>query len=370
MRMLLRKLALVALFVILAIMVGRIVEGLSTTPGMPPSTPTATVSAKPTPIGGGTGRIAFATFHKNQIYTINADGTGLVHLTDVLTEPRSLHWSNDGAHLAFSTFEGSPEIYAMNADGFDLHRIAKVIGAGGFSWSPDNKSIVYVSQDGLTPLDNQIYAINIDGAGLIQLTQGSGNHEHPAWAPDGKRIAFQFKKDSFIGGYEVHLINVDGSGEISIADGFTYLQELLWSPDGKLILVSSGNPVQIYVVSADGSWRKQLTNTSGNNLQAGWSPDGKRIVYASSADGTSRIYVINADGSEQKMLTNNPDTADGFASWSPDGQWITYTSLRIKPEVNCCTSCCVNVYIMKADGSEQRKLTNEIESTWKAAWRP
>lgn len=129
--------------------------------------------------------------------------------------------------------------------------------------------------------------------------------------------------------------------------------------------------MQIYVMSADGSQRKQLTTTPDSKIQPSWSPDGRQILYTSFGGGSSsKVYVMNADGTGQRQLTYNPDAGDGFAEWSPDGQWITYTSTRINSETNCCTNCCVTVYMMRSDGSGQRKLTNEIESTWRATWQP
>jgi len=346
--------------------------GLSTVATVTPSTLAATAPAKATPTGGGAGRIAFVAHHddKFQIYTIQPDGTGLFHLADMDTAPWQLQWSPDGTHLALRIIGG--DIYVMKADGSNLIRLVHTEGAGFFSWSSDSKRIAYDSyvNAGSVFRNLQIYAVNVDGTGLIQITQGPDSHGHPAWSPDGRRIAFQFTKDPFIGNYEIHLINADGSGEVSIANGFANSQDVLWSPDATQLLIASGNPVQVYVMNADGARRKQLTNTSGNNLQAGWSPDGKWIVYASNVDGTSRIYVINADGSKPKKLTNDPDTADGFASWSPDGQWITFTSTRIRPNDNCCTSCCINVYLVKPDGTGQRRLTNEIEPTWQTTWQP
>lgn len=361
MRILLRRAAWLVLAVLLAYMGVRMLAAVGSVPPSP---------IKPTPIGGGTGRIAFAVFSKNQIYTAKADGTGLIHVADLLEEPLQLQWASDGTHLAVLGING--DIYVMRADGSNLIHLAKTEGVGFFSWSPDSKKLAYDSYAGSNFLsDLQIYTVNVDGTELTQLTRGSGNHGHPAWAPDGRQIAFQFTTDPVKGGYEIHLINVDGSREISIARGFTYSQDILWSPDGSHLLIASGNPVQIYVISVDGLQRKQLTTTPDSKIQPSWSPDGRLILYtAFGRDGGSKVYVMNADGTNQKQLTNDPGVGDGFAEWSPDSQWITYTSTRIEPEANCCTNCCVTVYIMKADGSERRRLTNEIESTWQATWQP
>ncbi len=75
-----------------------------------------------------------------------------------------------------------------------------------------------------------------------------------------------------------------------------------------------------------------------------------KIAFSSNRDGNYEIYVMNADGSEQKRLTNNP-AADGLPSWSPDGKKIAFQSTR---DGNG------DIYIMNADGREQKRLTNNV----------
>ena len=50
-----------------------------------------------------------------------------------------------------------------------------------------------------------------------------------------------------------------------------------------------------------------------------WSPDGKRIAFTSTRDGNYEIYLINADGTQLRRVTNHPER-DDFAIWHPDGK--------------------------------------------------
>ena len=79
---------------------------------------------------------------------------------------------------------------------------------------------------------------------------------------------------------------------------------------------------------------------------ASFSPDGSKILFAANHDGDLEIYVIGADGSDQRQLTDNAGQ-DFFPSWSPDGDTIVFSSDR---------SGAVELYLMDADGGNQRPL--------------
>jgi len=90
------------------------------------------------------------------------------------------------------------------------------------------------------------------------------------------------------------------------------------------------------------------------------SPEQTKIAFVSDRDGNWEIYVMNADGSEQKRLTNN-HAYDWFPSWSPDGKKIVFTSVR---DGNW------EIYVMNVDGSEQTNLTNNPASDYSPSWSP
>ncbi len=85
-----------------------------------------------------------------------------------------------------------------------------------------------------------------------------------------------------------------------------------------------------------------------------------KIAFTSKRDGNYEIYVMNADGSEQKRLTNNC-AADERASWSPDGKKIAFESNRHGNR---------EIYVMNADGSEQKRLTNNSAADLYPSWSP
>lgn len=88
-----------------------------------------------------------------------------------------------------------------------------------------------------------------------------------------------------------------------------------------------------------------------------------KIAFVSNRDGNSKIYVMNADGSDQRNLTNNA-AGDFEPVWSPDGTRIAfsrYTSGNDDDEI----------YVMDADGSNLINLTNDESTTdLSPTWSP
>ena len=89
-----------------------------------------------------------------------------------------------------------------------------------------------------------------------------------------------------------------------------------------------------------------------------------KIAFISTRDGNLEIYVMNADGTEQKRLTNN-DGDDGPFSWSPDGSKICYVSERVG---------LIGIYVMDADGTRQKLLiqirdNEETKPVWSSDGR-
>jgi Tol biopolymer transport system component len=86
-------------------------------------------------------------------------------------------------------------------------------------------------------------------------------------------------------------------------------------------------------------------------------PKGQ-IVYAA-----DQIYVMRADGSRQRAITNIPG-GYGEPVWSPDGKRIAFVSEREGPRF------AFQLYVMNADGSGQTRITNEPVAARSPAWSP
>ena len=103
------------------------------------------------------------------------------------------------------------------------------------------------------------------------------------------------------------------------------------------------------ILTLAGCFPRMPTNPAAQqpaSTDASFSPDGSQILFAANHDGDLEIYVVGADGSDQRQLTDN-NGQDFFPSWSPDGETIVFSSDR---------SGAVELYLMDADGGNQRPL--------------
>jgi Tol biopolymer transport system component len=275
------------------------------------------------------------------------------HLADIrmLTdkgENAEAYFSPDGSHLIF---QSSPDpvacdqMYVMKIDGSDVRRVSNGQGRTtcGF-FSRDAKQIVYASTHGTSPA-----------------------------CPDRPSMARGYVWPIF-DGYDIYTANADGSGTRALTSSPGYDAEATVGPHGRIVFTSvRDGDMEIYSMAGDGSDVKRLTNLPGPDGGAFYSPDGTQIVFRGRHPqaGTpefveyftllkeglwkptsTELYIMNADGSNLRQITDNG--AANFAPfWTPDGKRLIFSS-----NLHNLKGRNFDLFLINADGSGVEQVTH------------
>lgn len=172
----------------------------------------------------------------------------------------------------------------------------------------------------------QVAMVNADGSGFRELTNGPNNSGFPSMSPDGRRFVYRTFGPE---GDGLRIMDIETKTVTPIAGGYDNFP--LWSPRGDLIMFSrqAEGDYEIYTIKPDGTGLRQLTHSRGNDAHMAWSPDGEHIAFASTRMGFKdevpytdspqpygEIFVMRADGSEVRQLTDN-QWEEGTPAWQP-----------------------------------------------------
>ena len=161
----------------------------------------------------------------SQIYTINADGSGLRQVTKssaIDTEPT---WSTDGNWIYFSSDRGGrPQIYKVPSSGGDVQRVSF---EGGYNvsprFSPDGKSLAMIRNDG----GRYRVALQNLSTGQVQLLSEGAQDESPSFAPNGHVILYATRSS---GRGALAAVSADGRVKQRLKDSGGDIREPAWGP--------------------------------------------------------------------------------------------------------------------------------------------
>jgi Tol biopolymer transport system component len=188
---------------------------------------------------------------------------------------QTITFSSDRDLIPGSNTDGNHELFLMNADGTSLMQLTHTTGGygvfatGGLDFT--GTKVIFDSDRDLVPGGNpdgnsEIFMMNVNGTGVVQLTNTTGGAGciGPVWTLNAQTVTFWSDRDP-VGNnpdqdYEVFRINVNGTGLVQVTAGTGGFGSAPWgiASDGKTITVESdrdlapgGNPtfnMEIYLV--------------------------------------------------------------------------------------------------------------------------
>ena len=271
----------------------------------------------------------------------------------------NLSFSPDGNHIYFVRREsGEIVLSEVPVLGGSKKILVRDIDTA-VTFSPDGKRFAFVRGD---PTRNEASLIvaNADGTGEQKLVT---HHENdffsptastPAWSPDGERIAFGLKSSGADGRYHnVWAVQVKDRVEQHLtSQQWAFVEAICWLPDGSGLVITAIEQVQgnaqIWYAPYPGGDVRRITNDLNNYQNVSLTTDGGSLVTVLS-EGTSNVWVAPVgDASRASQITSNRFDGVGGIAWTPDGR-IVHVSRA---------SGNADIWIMNADGTEDRQLTS------------
>jgi Tol biopolymer transport system component len=225
------------------------------------------------------------------------------------------------------------------------------------------------------------------------------------WAPDGKRLVFQSEREPGNPFYQIYAVDLTTGDTVRISPGMGKTTCSFFRPGSDQILFASTHhdpkskqyqddelafrasgkerryswdydpEMEIYAYSEKTKGLTRLTDARGYDAEAGYSPDGQWIAFSSMRDAYNRtlseaekkqlevdpsffgeIYIMKADGSGQKRLTT-VNGYDGGPFFSPDGKRIVWRRFNESGLI-------ADVWTMNLDGSDARQVTHFGAMSW------
>ncbi len=255
--------------------------------------------------------------------------------------------------IIYHTKDYYTHIAVMDEDGSNKVELTEGRSFGHFcDISSDGKKIIF----SINPIDVgpiEFYCLDAETMKRTKILEGQGKIFSPRFSPDGSKLVYKAKTDD---DYDIFSINTDGSGKIQLTDNDLDDRWPVYSPDGAKILFCRGDTKSshLYIMDSDGSNQVALTDPLDSTFAffPEISPDGSKIMCeVNPITGRFEILLMDFEGSNQQVLENeNKDY--GMANFSPDGSMIVFVSGFMKKNES-------DIMIYDIENGNLIKLTQE-----------
>ena len=276
-------------------------------------------------------------------------------------------FSPDGEQIAFRSDRDGGGIFVMGATGESVRRITSA--GSDPRWSPDGKHLAYAMEGVDDPYSrltqSELWTADVESGAARKILKSDA--VQPSWSPHGSRIAFWANTG---GQRDIWTIAPAGGKPVAVTNDPATDWAPEWSPDGRFLYFVSdrGGSPNLWRISIDESTGvtsrqpEQVTNGVRALASARFAHDGTRMVLGVS-DRTFELSLSAFDPAHPEIAAS-PRTLRspslGWCSPSRTAEWLACSS-RVAQE---------DIVLMRADGSETRRLTDDAVKDRIPTWSP
>jgi TolB protein len=261
---------------------------------------------------------------KKELYLCDADGGGMRQLTHDRTVSMAPGWSPDGNRIIYTSFKQSyPDLYEIDLNSGTRKRVSRYsnLNTGG-AISPDGRyaAVILSGKDtnSRNPVLNnpELCIKDLRSGRVTRLTKTPNAAEaSPSWSPDGRSIVYVSDQS---GSPQLYIISRDGGRPQRLTSRGSENVSPDWGPGG-LIAYASRQGGR-YIIQVINPQTREITTPPQDHADyddPSWAPNGRHLAATRSQNYHSQVYILDTMGDSPVALTN--DKGDWYSpAWSPD----------------------------------------------------